>query len=136
MTASTIDKKYSKFEIYLQPLETKMKNSLNEQKCIACEGEVQALNAEQIKNLLPQLAHEWQVDKANKILYRDFHFKNYYQTMAFVNALAWIAHQQGHHPDLSVHYNKCVVQWNTHAIDGLSINDFICAAKTDQLLQN
>ena len=56
--------------------------------------------------------------------------------MAFVNALAWIANQEGHHPDLSVHYNKCVVQWSTHAIDGLSTNDFICAAKTDKLLQN
>lgn len=111
-------------------------NNLSEQKCIACEGQAQALNPEQIKNLMPQLDGEWQVEQSNRILSRTFNFKNYYHTMAFVNALAWVAHQQGHHPDLSVHYNKCVVQWSTHAIDGLSVNDFICAAKTDKLIQN
>ena len=113
-----------------------MKSALHEQKCQACEGIGQALNPEQIKNLMPQLDKEWKISGNHKMLERTFNFKNYYQTMAFVNALAWIANQEGHHPDLSVHYNKCVVQWSTHAIDGLSTNDFICAAKTDKLLQN
>ncbi len=60
-------------------------------------------------------------------------FANYYQTMAFVNALAWIAHREDHHPDLVVGYNKCRVEYSTHAIGGLSENDFICAAKCDAL---
>jgi len=62
-----------------------------------------------------------------------FEFKNYYQTMAFVNAVAWIAHSQGHHPDLEVSYNACRVSYMTHAVGGLSENDFICAARVDAL---
>jgi 4a-hydroxytetrahydrobiopterin dehydratase len=57
-----------------------------------------------------------------------------YQTMAFVNASAWISHREDHHPDIEVGYNKCRVSYMTHAIDGLSENDFICAAKIDSLL--
>jgi 4a-hydroxytetrahydrobiopterin dehydratase len=72
----------------------------------------------------------------NTCLHRIYTFKNYYQTMAFVNALAWIAHQENHHPDLVVSYNRCEVNWSTHALKGLSINDFICAAKTDRLTQS
>ena len=55
-------------------------------------------------------------------------------TMAFVNAVAWIAHREDHHPDLLVSYNRCTVRFNTHSVGGLSINDFICAAKVDGLL--
>jgi 4a-hydroxytetrahydrobiopterin dehydratase len=54
--------------------------------------------------------------------------------MAFVNALAWIAHREDHHPDLSVHYNRAVVNFSTHDAGGLTLNDFICAAKTEALL--
>ena len=111
-----------------------MKNDLHQQQCQACEGIGTALNAEQIKNLMPQLQNEWQVKNHHTELHRTFQFKNYYQTMAFVNALAWVAHQQNHHPDLTVSYNRCDVTWSTHALKGLSMNDFICAAKTDQLL--
>ena len=60
-------------------------------------------------------------------------FKDYYETMAFVNATAWISHQEGHHPDLEVGYSQCRVRYTTHAIGGLSENDFICAAKIDRL---
>jgi 4a-hydroxytetrahydrobiopterin dehydratase len=63
-----------------------------------------------------------------------FEFKNFYQTMGFVNAVAWIAHSEGHHPDLVVSYNSCRVNYSTHAVGGLSENDFICAAKVDALL--
>lgn len=63
-----------------------------------------------------------------------FDFKNYYQTMAFVNAVAWIAHGEGHHPDLEVSYRSCRVRYTTHAIGGLSENDFICAARVEGLL--
>jgi 4a-hydroxytetrahydrobiopterin dehydratase len=61
-------------------------------------------------------------------------FANFHETMAFVNALAWVAHAEDHHPDLRLSYNRCVVRYNTHSVGGISINDFICAAKVDALL--
>ena len=64
---------------------------------------------------------------------KTFNFKNYYETMAFVNALAYMAHREDHHPDLGVHYNRCVVRYSTHDVGGLSENDFICAAKAEEL---
>jgi 4a-hydroxytetrahydrobiopterin dehydratase len=64
---------------------------------------------------------------------KTFHFTNYYQTMAFVNALAFIAHVQDHHPDLSVHYNRCVVRFNTHDVGGITATDFECATQIDAL---
>ncbi|MEJ2509770.1 MAG: 4a-hydroxytetrahydrobiopterin dehydratase [Gammaproteobacteria bacterium] len=76
----------------------------------------------------------WTLDNDGKVIYREYRFKNYYQTIAFVNALAWIAHQEDHHPDLEVGYNRCLVRYSTHAIGGLSENDFICAAKVNALL--
>jgi 4a-hydroxytetrahydrobiopterin dehydratase len=66
-------------------------------------------------------------------LVKTYPFKNYYETMAFVNATAWISHQEDHHPDLEVGYRQCCVRYSTHAIGGLSENDFICAAKLDAL---
>jgi 4a-hydroxytetrahydrobiopterin dehydratase len=63
-----------------------------------------------------------------------FEFADFHRTMAFVNALAWIAHVEDHHPDLQLSYGHCVVRFSTHAVGGLSINDFICAAKVDALL--
>jgi len=64
---------------------------------------------------------------------RTYGFGNHYQVMAFVNAVAWISHREDHHPDISLGYNQCQVQYTTHAIGGLSKNDFICAAKIDAL---
>ncbi|MEO6564242.1 MAG: 4a-hydroxytetrahydrobiopterin dehydratase, partial [Nitrosospira sp.] len=64
-----------------------------------------------------------------------YNFNNYYQTMAFVNAVAWVSHREDHHPDITVGYNKCRVEYTTHAVNGLSENDFICAAKIDTLLK-
>ncbi len=63
-----------------------------------------------------------------------FRFPDFHQTMAFVNALAWIAHREDHHPDMSVHYNRVQVRFSTHDAGGLTLNDFICAAKTEALL--
>jgi 4a-hydroxytetrahydrobiopterin dehydratase len=65
---------------------------------------------------------------------KTFNFKNYHETMAFVNALAWVSHTEDHHPDLLVSYNRCVVRYNTHSVGGISVNDFICAAKADALV--
>lgn len=63
-----------------------------------------------------------------------YSFADYHRTMAFVNALAYIAHTEDHHPDLAVSYNRCTVRFSTHSVGGISINDFICAAKVDALL--
>ena len=61
-------------------------------------------------------------------------FKNFHETMAFMNALAWICHTEDHHPDVALSYNRCTVRFNTHSVGGISVNDFICAAKADALL--
>lgn len=107
---------------------------LTEKHCIPCEGGVPTLKAEEIKPLLAKLTG-WNVNKIYTELSRHCHFKNYYQTIAFVNAIAWMAHQENHHPDLEVGYNYCKIRYSTHAIGGLSENDFICAAKVDELLK-
>lgn len=73
-------------------------------------------------------------DGADVAIERTFRFGNYHETMAFVNAVAFIAHTQDHHPDLSVHYDRCVVRWSTHDVKGLSATDFDCAARVDALL--
>ena len=64
---------------------------------------------------------------------KTFPFANYHETMAFVNALAWISHAEDHHPDLGVHYNKCVVTYSTHSAGGVTLNDVICAARAERL---
>lgn len=63
-----------------------------------------------------------------------YDFTDYHRTLAFVNALAWVAHVEDHHPELLVTYNRCTVRFNTHSVGGISVNDFICAAKVDALL--
>lgn len=113
-----------------------MVSDLSTKHCESCEGIGQALNAEQVKNLLPQLNNQWQVSADNKMITRKLSFKDFYETMAFVNALAWIANLENHHPDLEVGYNYCTVRFMTHALKGLTHNDFICAAKLDKLLND
>ncbi|GGY20539.1 4a-hydroxytetrahydrobiopterin dehydratase [Paludibacterium paludis] len=83
---------------------------------------------EQLHSHLPG----WQIEGIE--LSKWFHFGNYHETMAFVNALAWIAHREDHHPDLSVHYNRVHVRFSTHDAGGLTLNDFICAAKAEALM--
>ncbi|NNC23142.1 4a-hydroxytetrahydrobiopterin dehydratase [Salinisphaera sp. USBA-960] len=90
------------------------------------------MTTEAIETHAQQLADYWQIVD-DRILRAVFDFKNYYHTQAFVNAVAWIAHCERHHPDISFGYNQATVDWSTHAIGGLSANDFICAAKVDRL---
>jgi len=94
----------------------------------------QPLSREQADELLQGLHDDWVIDSSGKVINRTFKFSNYYQTMAFVNALAWIVHAEDHHPDLEVGYNRCLVRFSTHSTGGLSENDFICGAKIDALL--
>ena len=104
--------------------------SLLSKQCIPCEGGVPPLSSDEASVLLSQL-DGWQL--IDKIISKNFTFKDYYQTVAFVNATAWISHREDHHPDITVGYNQCRVEYTTHAINGLSENDFICAAKIDTL---
>ena len=101
-------------------------------KCKPCEGGVSPLKDAEVRSLLKQL-DGWEY--AGGRIAKTYAFKNYYQTMAFVNAAAWISHREDHHPDMTVGYNQCRVEYVTHAIKGLSENDFICAAKLDHLFE-
>jgi 4a-hydroxytetrahydrobiopterin dehydratase len=97
-----------------------------------------AFTATEIVGHLTQLnadaAQGWKlIDGA---LEKAFPFANYHETIAFVNALAWIAHRENHHPDLAVSYGRCTVRFNTHDVSGLSISDFHCAAAVDALLKD
>jgi 4a-hydroxytetrahydrobiopterin dehydratase len=105
-------------------------NPLAQKKCKPCEGGVKPFTAEEANKLLKDLKG-WALEGGK--LVKTYPFQNYHETMAFVNALAWISHREDHHPDLGVHYNKCRVEYSTHAIGGLSENDFICAAKCEAL---
>jgi 4a-hydroxytetrahydrobiopterin dehydratase len=108
-------------------------SDLTTRRCVACEGGIPRLSPEGIRQLLGEVPG-WALVDDGKAIERTFTFKNYYETMAFVNAVAWIANTEDHHPDLAVHWGKCVVRWNTHAVGGLTDNDFICAAKVSALL--
>jgi 4a-hydroxytetrahydrobiopterin dehydratase len=99
-----------------------------------CQRTTRRLDATEAVALQPQLHADWAVSDDGLAIERSFRFKNYYQTIAFVNALAWIAHSEDHHPELTVGYNRCTVHFSTHSIGGLSENDFICAARIDSLL--
>ena len=105
-------------------------SDLAKKRCAPCEGGVAPYTPEQARDMLKQLKG-WIIEDGR--LVKLYAFSNYYQTMAFVNALAWVSHREDHHPDLAVGYNQCRVSYVTHAIDGLSENDFICAAKCDAL---
>jgi 4a-hydroxytetrahydrobiopterin dehydratase len=100
--------------------------------CIPLRGKEHRLTEARLRELLPQLP-EWDLVEDGHAISRIFHFDDYHRTMAFVNALAFIAHREDHHPDLGVHYDRCVVRYSTHDVGGLSENDFICAAKVDAL---
>ena len=104
-------------------------SELAEKHCVPCEGGIQPLTREEAERYLKKITPDWVLSDDDKEIRKDFN-----GTMGFVNAVAWIANREGHHPDLEVGYNHCLVRYSTHAIGGLSENDFICAAKVDKLL--
>jgi len=108
-------------------------SELSGKRCVPCEGGVAPLSAPESAALLAQLHGDWKVAADSKSIRRSYRFKDFYRTMGFVNAVAYIANVEDHHPDLEVGYNYCHVTFATHAIGGLSENDFICAAKVDRL---
>ena len=102
--------------------------------CQACEGGIKPLSAAEINKRLTALV-AWQFDEINKCIRKVFEFKGYARTMAFVNAVAWIATVENHHPDLEVSFNRCVVKYQTHAAGGVTENDLLCAEKVEELLK-
>ncbi|HCA27320.1 MAG TPA: 4a-hydroxytetrahydrobiopterin dehydratase [Betaproteobacteria bacterium] len=98
--------------------------------CTPCQAGAPPLNEARIQALLGALAG-W--GRQNGGIGKTFRFRDYHETLAFVNATAWISHRENHHPELTVGYNQCAVHYVTHAVGGLSENDFICAAKIDRL---
>jgi 4a-hydroxytetrahydrobiopterin dehydratase len=106
--------------------------SLAQRKCKELAGEANRLSDAQVTSMLAQVPG-WERGGAGEIA-KTFKFANYHETMAFVNATAWVSHRENHHPDLEVGYNKCRVRYSTHSVGGLSENDFICAAKIEALL--
>lgn len=108
-------------------------STLTDKKCVPCEGGVEPLTREKAASLLSQISSEWKLSDDVKFIRRVYAFRDFYRTMSFVNALAHVANIEDHHPDLEVGYNYCRVVFTTHAVKGLSENDFICAAKIDRL---
>ena len=109
-----------------------MNADLANRRCKPWEGGIPPLSQPEADNLMKQLVG-WQ--RFDHLIGKTYHFKDYYQTIAFVNAIAWMAHREDHHPELTVTCNICHVEYTTHAIHGLSENDFICAAKVDTLFK-
>ena len=107
---------------------------LTTRKCKPCEGGTPPLEPQAVEELMQALDPDWSLTDEDKAIVRTFEFAGYHRTIAFVNAVAWVAESEGHHPDLQVHYGKVVALYTTHAIGGLSENDFICAAKIDRLI--
>ena len=105
---------------------------LTQKKCVPCEAGTLPLEEAKVNELLKEIP-TWQIKDGH--LYKKFKFKNFVEAMKFVNAIAEIAESEGHHPDFCVHYNRVEIELFTHAIKGLSENDFIVAAKIDDLIQ-
>jgi len=108
-------------------------SELAQRHCKPCEGGMPPLTRAAATALLAQVSSAWVLTDTAHAIRREFGFRDFYRTMSFVNALAHIANIEDHHPDLEVGYNYCRVTFTTHAVRGLSENDFVCAAKIDQI---
>ena len=115
-----------------EPFDKTQGEPLARKRCIPCEGGVLPLTKPEAEKLLAELNGWMLVDEAH-LLAKTFRFKNFVETMKFVNEVARIAEEEGHHPDMSVSYNTLGIELTTHSINGLSENDFILAAKVDEI---
>lgn len=106
---------------------------LAEKHCIPRKGADHVIQGDQCAEMLHELAG-WNTTADGKEIVKDFRFPDFYRTIGFVNALAYMANREDHHPELEVGYGHCRVHWSTHDVGGLSLNDFICAAKTELLV--
>ena len=109
-------------------------NDLDKKHCVPCEGGVEPLDMAAAKQISQAIDPAWKISDDATYIEREFKFANYDKTISFVNAVAWIAESEDHHPDLVVKYGSCGVKYATHSIGGLSENDFICAKKIDNMI--
>jgi 4a-hydroxytetrahydrobiopterin dehydratase len=107
---------------------------LSRKRCIPCEGNVPPLSREEVEKYLSQV-EGWTLVKDGTVIQKILTFKDFDATMEFVNKVAAVAEEEGHHPDLDVSYGKLGIELTTHAIGGLSENDFILASKIDRISQ-
>ncbi len=112
-----------------------MSDNLTTKKCVPCQGGIPPLTQEQTKPFLAQIDPAWQVIEGKKIR-RELSFTTFTETIAFLNKVAALAEEEGHHPDFHIHYSKLVIELWTHKIDGLHDNDFIMAAKIDAMYKS
>jgi 4a-hydroxytetrahydrobiopterin dehydratase len=108
-------------------------SDLLKRRCSACTADTPRVERKEAERLLTELPGFALFADATGIG-KTFKFRDFPETIVFVNAVAWIAHREDHHPDLEVGYDRCTVKYTTHAVGGLSENDFICAAKVNALL--
>lgn len=106
---------------------------LNQESCRVLKSEPKVLSTDEISGYL-KLLPEWKTD--DKVICCEISFNNYYETTAFVNAVVWVAHSEDHHPDISFGYKKCRVTYSTHSAGGITVKDFICAAKISRLAES
>ena len=110
-------------------------NDLTAKKCVACEGGMPALNAKEIAMLQERFSEPWEV-VGDKKIQKNFTFKDFKEALSFTDQIGLLAEEEGHHPDIHLSYGKVKVELWTHAVNGLSENDFILAAKIDTLISN
>lgn len=106
--------------------------SLAHKKCKSCEGEVEKLSMEEATALMPQVP-EWQLLEEGMVIRREFPFKDFATALSFVDEIGKVAQEEWHHPDIELSWGRVVVSFSTHSIKGLAENDFIMAAKVDQI---
>tara|TARA_Y100000590_G_C15530322_1_gene942897 strand:+ start:306 stop:644 length:339 start_codon:yes stop_codon:yes gene_type:complete len=112
-----------------------MNNNLSKLKCKPCSGKTEKLRFNEISDNLKKIKN-WNVNDQQEMIYKKFNFKNFKNTLNFVNIVGKIAEEEGHHPDISLGWGYCLIMIHTHAIKGLSINDFILASKIDLIENN
>lgn len=105
------------------------------QHCQHYSKDTPPLSNQEIKDLLNQV-DDWKLTSTTQKIEKTFKFENYYQTIAFVNAVAFIIHEQDHHPEINITYNTCSIAFTTHSTGALSLNDFICAALINNTMLN
>ena len=103
---------------------------LEKKRCLPCEGGQPPLMQKDVDKLLPEINKAWSVKRSTTLL-REFIFKDFKEALVFVDAIGALAEKEGHHPDIGLHWGRVVVELSTHAIGGLSENDFIMARKID-----
>ena len=107
-----------------------MNKNLTKQQCQACSGNTPKFTENEIKEYLKDL-NNWTVNNEHKMIYKKFNFKTFKKALDFTNKVGDLAEMEGHHPDISLGWGYSLIMLHTHAINGLSINDFILAAKID-----